>query len=85
MLATSDVKANKNTIKLYPNPFSDVLNISDSANVKSVYISDVAGRLVRQIENPGSVLQLAELKQGMYLVTLNMKDGSKQTIKTIKK
>ncbi len=85
VLATSDVKANKNTIKLYPNPFSDVLNISDSANVKSVYISDIAGRLVRQIENPGSVLHLAELKQGMYLVTLNMKDGSKQTIKTIKK
>ncbi len=85
VLATSDVKANKNTIKLYPNPFSDVLNISDASNVKSVSISDISGRLVRVIDNPASALQLGELRQGMYLVTLNMKDGSKQTIKTIKK
>jgi hypothetical protein len=85
VLATSDVKANKNNIKLYPNPFTDVLNISDASNVKSVSVSDVSGRQVRVIDNPGSALQLGELRQGMYLVTLHMKDGSKQTIKTIKK
>lgn len=85
VLATSDVQATKNTIKLYPNPFTDVLNISDAANVKSVAISDISGRLMKVIDNPGSELRLGELKQGMYLVTLMMKDGSKQTIKTIKK
>ncbi|WP_344831980.1 T9SS type A sorting domain-containing protein [Chryseobacterium ginsenosidimutans] len=84
-LGTSDVKANKNNIKLYPNPFTDVLNISDAANVKSVSVSDVSGRLVKVIDNPGSALHLGELKQGMYLMNLTMKDGSKQTIKTIKK
>lgn len=84
-LGTADVKANKNNIKLYPNPFTDVLNISDATNVKSVSVSDVSGRLVRVIDNPGSTLHLGELKQGMYLMSLTMKDGSKQTIKTIKK
>ncbi|MDQ0593784.1 hypothetical protein QFZ37_002153 [Chryseobacterium ginsenosidimutans] len=84
-LGTSEVKADKNSIKLYPNPFNDVLNISDAANVKSVSVSDVSGRLVKVIDNPGSALYLGELKQGMYLITLIMKDGSKQTIKTIKK
>ncbi len=85
-LGTSDIKVNsKNTIRLYPNPFSEVLNISDIANVKSVSVSDVSGRLVRTIENPSSELHLGELKQGMYMVTLFMKDGSKQTIKAIKK
>ncbi|SIS32569.1 Por secretion system C-terminal sorting domain-containing protein [Chryseobacterium shigense] len=85
LLATSEVSAARNEIKAYPNPFADVLNISDISKVKSVSIVDVAGRLVKTIDNPSSTLQLGDLKQGLYLVTLNLKDGSKQTIKAIKK
>jgi hypothetical protein len=85
VLATSEVSGAKNDIKAYPNPFADVLNISDISKVKSVSIVDLAGRVVKTIDNPSSALQLGDLKQGMYLVTLNMKDGSKQTIKAIKK
>lgn len=85
LLATSEVSAAKNEIKAYPNPFAEVLNISDISKVKSVSIVDVAGRLVKTIDNPSSTLQLGDLKQGLYLVTLNLKDGSKQTIKAIKK
>lgn len=85
LLATSEVSAAKNDLKAYPNPFADVLNISDISKVKSVSIVDLAGRVVKTIDNPSSALQLGDLKQGMYLVTLNLKDGSKQTIKAIKK
>lgn len=85
LLATSEVSAARNDLKAYPNPFTDVLNISDISKVKSVSIVDLAGRVVKTIDNPSSALQLGDLKQGMYLVTLNLKDGSKQTIKAIKK
>jgi hypothetical protein len=37
-LATSETSVNKNDIKAYPNPFTDVLNISDIKNVKSVSV-----------------------------------------------
>ncbi|KAA0130811.1 T9SS type A sorting domain-containing protein [Chryseobacterium sp. SN22] len=84
-LATSETSVKSNSIKAYPNPFSDVLNISDISNVKNILVTDVAGRLVKTIANPSSELHLGELKQGMYLVILEMKDGSKQTIKTIKR
>jgi len=84
-LATSDISLSKNEIKIYPNPFSEILNISDASNVKNVLVTDFSGRLVKTIANPGKELHLGELKQGMYLVTLEMKDGSKQTIKAIKK
>ena len=84
-LATSEVPVAKNDIKAYPNPFVDVLNISDITNVKSVSVTDIAGRLVKTIDKPSSALHLQELKPGLYLVTLQMKDGSKQTIKAIKK
>jgi hypothetical protein len=84
-LATSEVVNAKENIKAYPNPFTDVLNISKADLVKSVSVSDVSGRLVKTIENPSSALHLGDLKQGLYFVTLNMKDGSKQSIKAIKK
>lgn len=84
-LSTSEVGKTKNEIKVYPNPFSDILNISDVSKVKSVQIIDVAGRVVKTIDIPSSVLQLGDLKQGMYLVVMNMKDGTTQTVKTIKK
>ncbi|HAO06660.1 MAG TPA: hypothetical protein DCQ50_06640 [Chryseobacterium sp.] len=84
-LATSEVAANKNTIKIFPNPFRDVVNISDIAKVKSVSVTDVSGRLIRVIENPTSEIHLGELKQGVYFLMLDMKDGSKQVVKTIKK
>ncbi|STD03433.1 T9SS type A sorting domain-containing protein [Chryseobacterium carnipullorum] len=84
-LATSEVSKAKEDIKAYPNPFTEVLNISKSDLVKSVSVSDVSGRLVKTIENPSSALHLGDLKQGLYFVTLNMKDGSKQMIKAIKK
>ncbi|WP_084220950.1 fibronectin type III domain-containing protein [Chryseobacterium sp. StRB126] len=84
-LSTSETTLAKNEIKAYPNPFTDVLNISDASKVKSVSIVDAAGRLVKTIDNPSSELHLADLKQGMYLIVLQMKDGSKQVVKSIKR
>lgn len=84
-LGVSEAVTDKNNIKAYPNPFSDILNISDVANVKSISVIDVAGRVVKSFDKPESTLHLRELKSGMYLLVLNMKDGSKQTIKAIKK
>ncbi|MCT2560823.1 T9SS-dependent choice-of-anchor J family protein [Chryseobacterium herbae] len=83
-MGTSDINK-ENSLKAHPNPFEDILNISEISKVKSVSVLDATGRVVKTIENPSSALQLGDLKQGMYLVNLNMKDGSTQTIKAIKK
>ncbi|MDN3694090.1 T9SS type A sorting domain-containing protein [Chryseobacterium tructae] len=85
-LGTSEVSSkDKNEIKVYPNPFAEVLNIAKADQVKSVSVLDVSGKLVRTIENPSMELHLGDLKQGVYVIVLNMKDGSKQTVKAIKK
>lgn len=85
-LATSEVVTEKiKEIKVYPNPFTDILNISDISKVQSVAVVDLAGRVVKTIEKPSSGLQLADLKQGMYLIVLHMKDGSRQVVKSIKR
>ena len=84
-LATNELSGTKNEIKVYPNPFTDILNISDVSNVRTVYVTDIAGRLVKTITHPESSVHLNELKQGIYLITFDMKDGSKQTFKAIKR
>lgn len=83
-LSTSETKT-KEALKVYPNPFSDSVNISDVSKIKSVQIIDGAGRIVKTFESPSSELQLSDLKQGMYLIVLQMKDGSKQVVKSIKR
>ena len=83
-VALAPVNTNKNTVALYPNDFCDVLKISDVKGVKSVSITDVAGRLVKTMK-PAAELNVSELKAGLYIVTINMEDGSSKTIKAIKK
>lgn len=84
-LATAETAVKKNEVKVYPNPFTDVLYISDTKEIKSVAVADVSGRVVKTIENPGNELHLNELNAGVYLVTVTYKDGSRSTAKAIKK
>ena len=83
-VALATVNTNKNTVALYPNPFSDVLKISDVKGVKSISISDVSGRLVKTVKATAEI-QVSELKTGLYIVNLHMEDGSVKSIKAIKK
>ncbi len=84
ILGTNEINSEKN-ISIYPNPFTDVINISDIKNVVSVSITDLSGRIVKTIAKPTTKLYLGELQSGMYLITLKYKDGSVTTLKAIKK
>jgi hypothetical protein len=81
-MAVSDI--NKSGISVFPNPFTDVLKISDVKGVKSVSINDVSGREVKSLA-PSAELNLSSLKAGLYIVSLKMEDGSVKTFKAIKK
>ena len=81
-LATSSI--NKTAVSVYPNPFQDVLKISDVKGVKSISISDISGRQVKSMK-ASTELNLSDLKTGLYIVNLNMEDGSVRSIKAIKK
>ena len=83
-LATSEIDK-KDVVKVYPNPFSEVVNITKPELVRAIMVSDVSGKLLRTINQPESVLRLNDLSAGMYILKFDMKDGSTQTIKIIKK
>ncbi|MDQ0593152.1 hypothetical protein QFZ37_001521 [Chryseobacterium ginsenosidimutans] len=71
-------------IKVYPNPFNDLVNISDIKDVKIITINDAVGRVVQTIEKPATTLKLNDLQKGVYFVTLHFKNGTAKSFKTIK-
>ena len=84
-LSTSESAAVQKKLSIHPNPFKDVLYISETKDIKSVMIYDVAGRVVKQVNDGSSEIRVSELKEGMYLVKVNFKDGSQSVTKAIKK
>ena len=83
-LAVSDTSKDKSTVSVFPNPFTDVLKISDVKGVKSVSVNDISGREVKSLA-PSAELNLSSLQAGLYIVNLKMEDGSVKTFKAIKK
>lgn len=81
-LAVSDI--NKANVAIYPNPFKDVLRISDVKGVKSISVNDMSGRQVKTL-SPSAEINLSSLKEGLYIVNLQMEDGSVKSFKAIKK
>ena len=81
-LSVSDMSKAK--IALYPNPFVDVVKISDVKNVKSITVNDITGRQVKTLA-PATELNLSGLNAGVYIINLNMEDGTIKTFKSIKK
>ncbi len=84
-LATNEVTAKEKERIAYPNPFVDTLHIEKAENVKKAVVTDLTGVTVKTVENPSSSLFLGEIKSGMYILTLTMKDGSVKSMKTIKR
>ena len=72
------------TLKLYPNPVVDVLNISfNSATLVSVKIIDLHGKIVFEKSKDLERLQLQDLASGVYLIQIKAPTGaiSKKIIK----
>ena len=84
-LSTSEVKNSSKKISIYPNPFTDIINISEFKDIKTVKVADGSGRVLKTIENPSKEINLSSLNSGLYLITMYFKDGSQHTVKTIKK
>ena len=79
-LSVTDYAVNQ-TIKVFPNPVSDILNI-DMSNAEKYQVFDVQGRLV--LEDSTSKLKVSNLEIGLHFLKIKMNDGSVQTQKIIK-
>ncbi|MEN8815775.1 MAG: T9SS type A sorting domain-containing protein [Nonlabens sp.] len=74
LLTTGEESLNDVTVNVYPNPATDVLNITSSAQqFTSVNIVDLNGRLVKSFEVESNVVNanIQDLKSGLYIVNIS--------------
>lgn len=83
-LSTSESEV-KNGLNIYPNPFTDVVNITNYKDVKSLSITDASGRMVKMFDHVHKEINLADLKAGMYIFNISLQNGTSQSVKVIKK
>ena len=81
-LSTSDI--NKKGVMVYPNPFTDVINLSDINNIQSVTVNDISGKLIKTIK-PTREINFSDTASGVYIINVKFKDGDVKSFKVIKK
>lgn len=78
-LKTSDFF--KNNFTVYPNPANDVINVSNLGNLEitKASITDVNGRIVKEVNSSFDSINISELNAGVYLLKINTLEGSGTT------
>ncbi|WP_047547460.1 T9SS type A sorting domain-containing protein [Psychroserpens sp. Hel_I_66] len=85
-LSLNNVSLNNNTVKVYPNPAREILNIFSSENIENYKIFDILGKNVASTstEMISNEISISHLKDGIYFIRLNTATSS-SVIKFIKK
>ncbi len=83
-MAVSEVSGTK--VSVYPNPVTDILNVSADKSVKSVSIFNAAGQMVvsgAKLNN--GQINVSRLASGVYMMNILYDNGKTETVKVIKK
>ncbi|SEP61497.1 T9SS type A sorting domain-containing protein [Flavobacterium urocaniciphilum] len=65
-------------VKMYPNPVKDMLNIvSEKEELTKVTITDLNGRIVKEVTNNLSQISVQDLSKGIYMVTIESATAKK--------
>lgn len=65
-------------VKIFPNPAKDVLNIqSETEELTKVSITDLNGRVVKEVSNNLAQISLGDLSKGIYMVTIESATAKK--------
>ena len=73
------------TVVLYPNPFTNEINISNGELIKSVQITNVVGQKINDVIYDGKSINTKTLSSGIYFITLESFTGEKLVHKMIKR
>ena len=85
-LSLVGIKGNTlSSIILYPNPFTNEINISNPDLVKSVKITNLAGQTVRDVVFDGKTIIIEKLSSGVYFVEVEGGDGGMKVFKMVRR
>jgi len=66
-------------VSVYPNPFCDLIHIESDSEIMDVSIYDFTGRKLQieyGIENTNGIVVAPKLSAGVYILSVNCKNGS---------
>ena len=73
------------SVKLYPNPFSNEIKISDSELVTRVVITSISGQKVMDVNLEGiNRINTQNLPAGVYLLKLYTQNGESKVFRMVK-
>ena len=84
VLSTNETSAVKNLVQVYPNPATEVLNVTKVSDKAQFEIYSAVGQLVKAGLINNNQVRVSELVKGTYLITIKDK-GVNETVKFIKK
>ncbi|MBT5089911.1 MAG: T9SS type A sorting domain-containing protein [Flavobacteriales bacterium] len=73
--STSIENTEINTLKLYPNPVNNTLNVSSDKKINKIEIYDALGRVIYTENNPSSVINVEQLESGLYSIAIIFDDN----------
>jgi len=71
-------------LRLFPNPFSNEIQISHPDLVNSVQITDILGQKIKNTTYNGKSINTENLSSGIYIITLETLSGEKMIYKMVK-
>ncbi|SMC45565.1 T9SS type A sorting domain-containing protein [Moheibacter sediminis] len=74
-----------NKSQIFPNPFSDKIQIQNSKEIKELQLFDLQGKLISTNKNLDELnSKLSSLNNAVYFLKINYKNNKSETIKLIK-
>lgn len=73
-----DKASAKFDFELYPNPATDLVNITTEKSIESIRVLDMHGRTIKQLHGAERTIPINNLAAGVYIVELTATDGIAQ-------
>jgi len=76
----------KNNIRIYPNPTSSYINISNSKNIElsAIVVFNILGQVIMQVHPESKSINISYLANGAYFLKIEDKKGNQKTFKVLK-
>ena len=83
LLAVEDVSS-ENTVSIYPNPASGILNIQSEKRIRQIQLISVEGKIVKKYASANQ-LDIHLLPNGIYILKIQLENGKTEVRKMVKK
>ncbi len=71
--------------KMYPNPGTFNISISDSEKIANIFLMDVSGKLILSKKGPTESLNISALNRGLYFLKIESTNSYFKILKLVKK